>query len=116
MYVRGCRGGVYSCRGPIVGEMAEWYDGYRFGRTDVYNLRTVFDDLSESPGAVWAQLYQTGYVTTSDTGAPNDSRVARRLRVSNLEVRGLFSEELLARATRMAGLPTMGSILGPKVP
>ncbi|MBR3326162.1 MAG: AAA family ATPase, partial [Atopobiaceae bacterium] len=122
-------------------EMAAWYDGYRFGQTDVYNpwsvlnylqtgvaqpywtntsrngivvdlvrrageeqtvelaelaaggsvekpldLRTVFDDLASSPEAVWAQLYQAGYVTTEDTGTPNDSRMARRLHVPNLEV------------------------------
>ncbi len=139
-------------------EMAAWYDGYRFGGTDVYNpwsvlnylqsgvaqpywtntsrngivvdlvrrageeqtvelaelaaggsveksldLRTVFDDLASSPEAVWAQLYQAGYVTTEDTGTPNDSRMARRLHVPNLEVRELYSDELLARATRLAG-------------
>ena len=138
--------------------MAEWYDGYRFGRVRVYNpwsvlnylhkgeaqpywtntsrngvvvdlirgagesqtvelarlagggtvdksldLRTVFDDLATSPEAVWAQLYQAGYVTTDDTGMANDSRRIRRLRVPNLEVLELFSGELLDRAERMAG-------------
>lgn len=141
-----------------VGEMAEWYDGYRFGDTDVYNpwsvlnylqsceaqpywtntsrngivvdlirhagkaqsvelaaladgrtvakpldLRTVFDDLAENPEAVWAQLYQAGYVTTKDTGRPNDDEMPRELRIPNLEVRKLYQKELLARATAMAG-------------
>lgn len=116
---------VYVGRADNVAEMAEWYDGYRFGDVDVYNpwsvlnylyggeaqpywtntsrngivtdlvryageaqtaelaelagggsvskpldLRTVFDDLGKNPEAVWAQLYQAGYVTTSDTGMP----------------------------------------------
>ena len=149
---------AYMGRADRVGEMAEWYDGYRFGQTDVYNpwsvlnylyggvaqpywtntsrngivvdlvrhageaqtaelaalagggavakpldLRTVFDDLADSPGAVWAQLYQAGYVTTRDTGRPNDGKMPRRLYVPNLEVREMYSDELLARATRLAG-------------
>ena len=67
------------------------------------DLRTVFDDLASNPEAVWAQLYQAGYVTTDDTGMANDSKMTRRLRIPNLEVRELFSGELLVRATRMAG-------------
>jgi hypothetical protein len=67
------------------------------------DLRTVFDDLGENPEAVWPQLYQAGYVTTTDTGRPNDGRMPRRLYVPNLEVRELYSGELLARATRLAG-------------
>ena len=148
----------YMGRADKVAEMAEWYDGYRFGRTDVYNpwsvlnylyggeaqpywtntsrngivvdlirhageaqtaelaelasggtvakpldLRTVFDDLSASPEAVWAQLYQAGYVTTRDTGRPNDGKMPRGLYVPNLEVRELYAGELLARATNLAG-------------
>ncbi|MBO7675163.1 MAG: AAA family ATPase [Atopobiaceae bacterium] len=148
---------AYVGRGDA-SEMAEWYDGYRFGGTDVYNpwsvlnylqtgvaqpywtntsrngivvdlvrrageaqtaelatlaaggsvakpldLRTVFDDLAESPGAVWAQLYQAGYVTTNDTGTPNDDAMPRELHIPNLEVRRLYGRELLARATRLAG-------------
>jgi hypothetical protein len=138
--------------------MAEWYDGYRFGRARVYNpwsvlnylyrgeaqpywtntsrngivtdlirqageeqtvelaaladggtvskpldLRTVFDDLASNPEAVWAQLYQAGYVTTDDTGMANDDNMLRELLIPNLEVGRLFAKELLARATRMAG-------------
>ena len=148
----------YMGRSHGVSQMAEWYDGYRFGKTDVYNpwsvlnylyggeaqpywtntsrngivvdlvrhageaqtvelaelagggvvakpldLRTVFDDLSDNPEAVWAQLYQAGYVTTRDTGRPNDGKMPRRLYIPNLEVREMYSDELLARATRLAG-------------
>ena len=149
---------AYAGRADKVAEMAEWYDGYRFGRVDVYNpwsvlnylyggeaqpywtntsrngivtdlvrhageaqtaelaelagggavakpldLRTVFDDLGKNPEAVWAQLYQAGYVTTSDTGRPNDDEMPRELRIPNLEVGRLYGKELLARATRLAG-------------
>ena len=66
------------------------------------DLRTVFDDLETNPAAVWAQLYQAGYVTTSDTGYPNDSRRPRELNIPNLEVWELYEGELLARATRLA--------------
>lgn len=148
----------YMGRANSVREMADWYDGYRFGRVDVYNpwsvlnylyggiaqpywtntsrngivvdlvrrageeqtlelaklasggvlpkpldLRTVFDDLADNPEAVWPQLYQTGYVTTNDTGRPNDSKMLRGLYIPNLEVRELYTDELLARATRLAG-------------
>ncbi len=148
---------AYVGRGDAA-EMSTWYDGYRFGRTDVYNpwsvlnylqsgvaqpywtntsrngivadlvrragedqtaelaklatgdsvakpvdLRTVFDDFDKSPDAVWAQLYQAGYVTTDDTGTPNDDQMLRRLYIPNLEVRRLYGKELLARATRLAG-------------
>lgn len=149
---------VYMGRADRVGEMAAWYDGYRFGQADVYNpwsvlnylhkgeaqpywtntsrngivralvgrageaqtvelatlagggvvakpldLRTVFDDLDQSPEAVWPQLYQAGYVTTDDTGRSNDDEMPRRLRVPNLEVGRLFGKELIDRAERMAG-------------
>ena len=149
---------VYVGRADGMDEMTAWYDGYRFGSTNVYNpwsvlnylhsgvaqpywtntsrngivvdlvrradevqtaelaelasggtvskaldLRTVFDDLSENSGAVWAQLYQTGYVTTEDTGTPNDDMMPRRLHVPNLEVRRLYGKELIARATHLAG-------------
>ncbi|MBR3314904.1 MAG: AAA family ATPase, partial [Atopobiaceae bacterium] len=149
---------AYAGRADKVAEMAEWYDGYRFGGVDVYNpwsvlnylhggeaqpywtntssngivtdlirnageqqtaelavlagggtiakpldLRTVFDDLGKNPEAVWAQLYQAGYVTTRDTGLPNDDALPRRLYIPNLEVRRLYGKELLARATRLAG-------------
>ena len=149
---------AYVGREGGIGEMRAWYDGYRFGQTQVYNpwsvlnylttgeaqpywtntsrngivtdlvgrageeqtvelatlasggsvakpldLRTVFDDLSTNREAVWAQLYQAGYVTTEDTGRPNDSNKLRALRVPNLEVSELFGEELLARAARVAG-------------
>ena len=67
------------------------------------DLRTVFDDLAENPGAVWAQLYQAGYVTTEDTGRPNDDEMPRELHIPNLEVRRLYQKELLARAARLAG-------------
>lgn len=138
--------------------MATWYDGYRFGKTDVYNpwsvlnylyygeaqpywtntslngivadlirragdsqtselaelasggivkkpldLRTVFDDFADNPEAVWPQLYQAGYITTNDTGRPNDDEMIRELCIPNLEVRKLYQKELLARATRLAG-------------
>ena len=52
---------------------------------------------------MWAQLYQAGYVTTRDTGTPNDSRMPRGLYVPNLEARELYSDELLALATRLTG-------------
>ena len=52
---------------------------------------------------MWAQLYQAGYVTTRDTGRPNDDTMPRRLYVPNLEVGRLYGKELLARATRLAG-------------
>lgn len=149
---------TYMGKADKVGEMAEWYDGYRFGSTDVYNpwsvlnylhsgeaqpywtntsrngivvdlirhageaqsvelaaladgstvakpldLRTVFDDLADNPEAVWAQLYQAGYVTTGDTGRPNDDEMPRRLRIPNLEVAKLYQKELLSRATSVAG-------------
>ena len=149
---------AYMGRGDSADEMAAWYDGYRFGGTEVYNpwsvlnylhsgeaqpywtntsrngividlirhagedqtselatlagggtiskpldLRTVFDDLAENPEAVWPQLYQAGYVTTDDTGFPNDDAKLRRLHIPNQEVRRLFGKELLARATRLAG-------------
>ena len=149
---------AYMGRADKVEEMAEWYDGYRFGDTDVYNpwsvlnylhggeaqpywtntsrngivvdlirhagegqttelaelaaggtvakpldLRTVFDDLAANPEAVWAQLYQAGYVTTRDTGRPNDDQMPRELYVPNLEVKRLYEKELLARAARLAG-------------
>lgn len=145
-------------RGDRVGEMRDWYDGYRFGRGDAYNpwsvlsylrsgvaqpywtntsmngvvrdlvaraddgtsveiaavaaggsvkkaldLRTVFDDLADNPEAVWPQMYQTGYLTTEDTGAANDNTRLRGLRVPNLEVAELFRAELVARARRFAG-------------
>ncbi len=148
----------YVARTDGVAEMAAWYDGYRFGQTDVYNpwsvlnylqtgtaqpywtntsrngivvdlirhagekqtaelatlasggmvakpldLRTVFDDLANNPEAVWAQLYQAGYVTTRDTGRPNDDVMPRELYIPNLEVEKLYQKELLARATRLAG-------------
>ncbi len=149
---------AYMDRTDKVGEMAEWYDGYRFGNAEVYNpwsvlnylyggvaqpywtntsrngivvdlirhagesqtvelaalagggtitkpldLRTVFDDLTQNPEAVWAQLYQSGYVTTNDTGMPNDDELPRRLRIPNLEVGKLFSKELVGRASTLAG-------------
>ena len=67
------------------------------------DLRTVFDDLSVNPEAVWPQLYQAGYVTTRDTGVPNDDEMLRRLRVPNLEVVRLFNKELTDRSVVMAG-------------
>lgn len=66
------------------------------------DLRTVFDDLTHNPEAVWPQLYQSGYVTTEDTGFPNDSRRLRHLKVPNLEVRELFTSELGKRSLRTA--------------
>lgn len=149
---------AYKGRADKVSEMATWYDGYRFGKTDVYNpwsvlnylyygevqpywtntsmngivtdligragdsqtselvrlasggsvakpldLRTVFDSLSDNPEAVWPQLYQAGYITTRDTGRPNDDEMMREFYVPNLEVRKLYQKELLARAKRLAG-------------
>ena len=148
---------AYVGRSDRIAEMAEWYDGYRFGKADICNpwsvlnylqtgeaqpywtntssngivsdlvrrageeqtaelaelagggvvtkpldLDTVFDDLGNNPEAVWAQLYQTGYVTTSDTRMPNDDQMPRELRIPNLEVGRLYGKELLARATRLA--------------
>lgn len=145
-------------RGDCTEQMHAWYDGYRFGSSEVYNpwsvlhylgsgiaqpywtntsrngivrdlvahaddrtsvelakvaageavekpldLRTVFDDLEDNPGAVWPQMYQAGYLTTDDTGAANDDARLRRLRVPNLEVKKLFQKELVERAKRFAG-------------
>lgn len=67
------------------------------------DLHTVFDDLADNPEAVWPQMYQAGYLTTDDTGAANDSRRLRRLRVPNYEVQELFETELIGRARRIAG-------------
>lgn len=67
------------------------------------DMQTVFDDLAKNPGAVWPQLYQTGYVTTDDTGGANMRRRPRRLRLPNLEVAELFGDELFGRAQAFAG-------------
>lgn len=67
------------------------------------DLRTVFDNLATNPEAVWPQLYQAGYVTTVDTGASNDVKRVRCLRVPNYEVSELFEAELIDRSVRMAG-------------
>ena len=67
------------------------------------DLRTVFDDLADNPSAVWPQMYQAGYVTTPDTGYPNDAHRVRNLCTPNLEVRELFVGELVNRAMRTAG-------------
>ena len=149
---------TYVGRADRMDDMRQWYDGYRFGTTRVYNpwsvlrflrsgeaqpywtntssngivrdlvaragqdetvelarlaaggtvarpldLRTVFDGLASNPSAVWAQMYQAGYLTTEDTGFPNDSKRQRALKVPNFEVGELFAQELIDRSVRMAG-------------
>lgn len=71
--------------------------------TKPLDLQTVFDDLRRNPQAVWAQMYQAGYLTTEDVMLPNNGKLPRALRIPNLEVRELFVGELQDRALITAG-------------
>lgn len=138
----------------------QWYDGYRFGRQDVYNpwsvlnfldqdctpdnywgntssngiigdllhnadettlgqiydlmqpggvvtapldLSLVFPDLGVRKDAVWSMLYLAGYLTTEDTGFPGQTNLARRLRIPDLEIAGLYRDEIIGRFVSSTG-------------
>lgn len=66
------------------------------------DMQVVFGEIDSDTTAIWSQLYLAGYLTTDDVERPNDSTLPRRLRLPNLEVRGLFSGEFLDRANRLA--------------
>ena len=66
------------------------------------DLSVVYGQIDSDTSAIWPQLYLAGYVTTHDVAEPNNSRLARRLEVPNLEVRELFRGELMDRAVAAA--------------
>lgn len=67
------------------------------------DLSVVYGEIDSDTRAIWAQLYLAGYLTTEDVAEPNNSKLPRRLRVPNREVRELFREELIDRAQGAAG-------------
>ena len=153
-----------------VDEARVWYDGYRFGNTDVYNpwsvlnyfergcipgtywantsgnevleslirrsggetlaevysllepggtvvkaldLGIVFPETGVGGEAIWSMLYLAGYLTTDLTVAPDDTVLARPLRIPNLEVMRLYRSEVVERfrgevggSTRLLALQT----------
>ena len=54
-------------------------------------------------GTAWSILYMSGYLTTDDTELPRDPLHPRKLRVPNVEVRGIFRREVIERARATAG-------------
>ncbi len=66
------------------------------------DMQVVFGEIDSDSAATWSQLYLGGYLTTDDVQRPEDSRLTRRLRLPNYEVRDLFDREFLERATRLA--------------
>lgn len=151
---------TYLGHGNCMPEARAWYDGYRFGRVDVYNpwsvlnyfdrdcepgaywgntsgnavvgelvrnadeatladvyklleprrtvwrpldMRAVFSDGTGSDVDLWSMLYLAGYLTTSDTAAPEDVDVPRRLRIPNREIATLYRSEIVARFRSQAG-------------
>ena len=67
------------------------------------DLRIVFPDLGVRPEAVWSMLYLAGYLTTDVTELPNDTDMARPLRIPNKEVAKLFRSEIIDRFRSEAG-------------
>ena len=61
------------------------------------DLGVVFPDLGIRKDAVWYMLYPAGYLTTEDTGFPGQTRLLRRLRIPNLEIAGLYRDEIIGR-------------------
>ena len=66
------------------------------------DMQVAFGEIDSDTSAVWSQLYLGGYLTTDDVEFPEDTRVARHMRLPNYEVRHLFACEFLDRATRLA--------------
>jgi hypothetical protein len=150
----------YLGHSESVPTLREWYDGYRFGGTEIYNPWSVlsffakgcvaqpywtntsgnsilgealsspdddvvedmvsllepgaevvaavdpnvaYGELSENPAGVWSVLYMSGYLTTEDTGFPEDALLERPLRVPNLEVLRAYRGEVVGRAVRAVG-------------
>ena len=75
------------------------------------NLNVVFKDMdvqraSRDADSLWSLLYLSGYLTTDDTGAPDDRRMVRRLRLPNHEAETVFGDEVIERfATRVGTRP-----------
>ena len=61
------------------------------------DLSVVFPDLGIRKDAVWSMLYLAGYLTTEDTGFPGQTRLLRRLRIPDLEIAGLYRDEIIGR-------------------
>ena len=71
--------------------------------SEAIDLATVFDMIDRDPQAIWSQLYLAGYLTTDDTGEPNNTRMRRELRVPNREVGLLYRDEFADRSELFAG-------------
>lgn len=67
------------------------------------NLGVVFPDVGMRADAIWSMLYLAGYLTTEDTALPNNTRILRRLRIPNAEVRELYRSEVVERFGSYAG-------------
>lgn len=65
----------------------------------------AYDGMGMRPGDFWSVLYMSGYLTTDDVEQPEDASVLRRLRVPNVEVRGVFGREVADRARKVVGSP-----------
>ena len=67
------------------------------------DLGVVFPDIGVRSDALWSMLYLAGYLTTEDTGLPNNTRIQRRMRIPNAEVSELYRNEVVERFARGAG-------------
>ena len=86
------------------GIVKEWYDGYRFGRTQIERLvdgaevqkeihqELTYPELYASADNIWSALFMTGYLTWR--GEPDGNRY--RLVIPNREIRNIFTEQILA--------------------
>ena len=67
------------------------------------DLGIVFPEMDVQSDAIWSMLYLAGYLTTEDTGLPNNTRVPRRLRIPNREVAELYRGEIVERFALVSG-------------
>lgn len=67
------------------------------------DLGVVFPDIGVRSDALWSMLYLAGYLTTENTGLPNNTRIQRRMRIPNAEVSELYRNEVVERFARGAG-------------
>lgn len=112
-----CRPGVYwanTASNVAVGMAVRATDGE--GLRDIYQLLqpggaiwrpldmgVVFPESGLSGDALWSMLYLAGYLTTEDTGSPDDQYLLRRLRIPNREIARVFRGEVIERFRDMAG-------------
>ena len=96
-------------------EICEWYDGYRFGDTDIFNpwsvlnymdTSVIYPEIRNNPTTIYSFLLSAGYLKVVKKDELHDGNAICDIAIPNKEIFYVYEKEILSALTNVISQST----------